>query len=69
MLPLKDGFPVFAALYAAVASMLLFLIYWPAGIIFLFIIILGYAAARKRWGRTRVHDVLNRATEEPAPWC
>lgn len=69
MKPLKDGFPVIATAYVVVVALALLFYYWPIGVGWLVVCTIVYFAARWKWGRTRVHDFLNRGTDEPAPWC
>lgn len=66
---LRDQFPFIATMYTATIALIMFLIHWSVFLIFVLIIAIIYFAARYKWGRARVHDWLNRETDEPTPWC
>ena len=61
-------FPVVAMFNAAAIALLLLIIYWPAGIVFIGVSSGCYAAAYVQWGRILVYDWLCRTFEEPASW-
>lgn len=62
-------FPLVPALNAGAVTLCLLGIYWPAGLVFAGLAGAGYAIAYVTWGRIRVYDWLNRASEEPASWA
>lgn len=62
-------FPLISVMHFVILTACVVALYPLGGIGLTLALIALYWTCRRRYGRIRVHDWLNRATDEPADWC